>query len=138
MNNSNLTNANIAEIIVAKEAIKHGLEVLLPFFQGTPYDMVLRNKTGKFIPVQVKKAWYEKRRHGYYFEVTKNAFNRRTRIQRIQYNKNEIHFLIACKIESEDCWILPIKLIKNYKSSLSLLVKKRAIYKNNWSLIINS
>lgn len=131
---THILKGNLAEIIVAKQAIKQGGEVALPISGASSYDLVIRAKT-KFIAVQVKKAWYNKSRNGWYVEIARNSFNRRTRTQRLQYTSQQIDFLIACNIETEDCWIIPIKYLAKYKSNLSLETRAISQFKNNWSFL---
>jgi hypothetical protein len=48
---------NAAEAAVLHALIRHGVDVLVPFGSGHPFDLVLQLAAGPFLRVQCKRAW---------------------------------------------------------------------------------
>jgi hypothetical protein len=113
---NNLQISDLSLIIVANKAVQNGLGIAFPWGEGTPFDIIIYDQNGVFIPVQIKTAYkrYDGRK-GFYAEVCKNSYNRRTRIQRISYTKNEIKFIIVVNVKTEDFWLIPLSFIGNKK-----------------------
>jgi len=129
-----------AELLIAAEAIKHGIVVSKPLSHSSPYDFIFDN--GKnVLKVQCKRAykmkgWNNKidslcvesrRRYGF----KKNGI----KMQGKPYRYNDFDVLVACEPLKNRFWILPFSFCKNFKSGIYLDTKKSNIYLNNWKMI---
>ena len=126
-----MTNASVAELIVATQAIRNGFNAYFPFSGASKCDLILERE-GKLKRIQTKKLWKNKRGNKV-CQAVSQSYNRRTRKAYLPYGQNEIDFLVAVEIETNDCWIIPIIDLTGITSNISL--DSRSKNKNNWELV---
>ena len=54
---STATRGNEAEAAILTALVRRGLDVLVPFGEGQPYDLVVRVADRAFLRIQCKTAW---------------------------------------------------------------------------------
>ena len=116
---------DIAVSKVMFELLKAGIIPLLPVGENTRYNIV--GDTGsKLVRIQIKHMY--KRKNTWMLKARTTRINSKGNISR-QYTKKEIDFLIGYRPDTEDCYIIPVKVIKNRKE---LVINENAKQKNQF------
>ena len=133
---------DIAEQTVITECLKRGYDVLTPIGDRLPYDLVIVNDS-KFIRIQVKSAWLNKKSKNYSIDSRKARTNRK-KCSHIKYGNNDFEFVIAYIQDLNLFYILPIKIYNSYVGTIDFVVEEKRqrkpksdIYKEAWVLIDN-
>jgi len=131
---------DIAVSKVIHELLKVGVIPLQSIGENTRYDIV--GDTGhKFIRIQVKHMY--KRKMAWVLRAVSTRINAKRNISR-PYTKKEIDFLVGYRPDTEDCYVVPIKFVRNRKELYINETAKRkgrfkplkhVNFKNAWHLI---
>ena len=132
---------DIAEQAVILQALKRGWEVLRPFGDRLPYDLVF-DVNGSLIKIQVKKAWYNSNKDNYVVDNRRTKTNRR-RMIREAYSSVDFDFAIAYIEERDVYYIFPIDVFIGYGSEIHLVEAtkrqrkpKSSDYREAWPMIL--
>lgn len=131
---------DIAEQATILQALKKGWNILKPLGDRLPYDMVFEI-SGKFVKIQVKAAWFEKRSGNYVVDTRRTKANRKE-ITKNKYSSSDFDFAIVYISDIEVFYIFPILEFLSYSSEIALVEEhkrqrklKSADYRNAWELI---
>lgn len=131
---------DISEQSVILQGLNIGFASLRPIGDRLPYDLVFDIK-GHLCKIQVKSAWFNKKRNNWEIDVRQSITNSRT-IKRKFYKEGDFDFLIAHIQELNIFYIFPFEFISKSKGAISLVeVEKRQRcatskkYKNNWEVL---
>ena len=131
---------DIAELAVATELLKRDFRVLKPIGDRLPYDLAV-DIGNKFIRIQVKSAWFDKKRDYYVVETRRTKSNRR-KILRTRYNEGDFDFAILYVEDHNVFYIMPFSVWESYKGAITLVEgdkrqrePKAAKYRNRWDLL---
>jgi hypothetical protein len=97
---------DIAEQATILQALKKGWNILKPLGDRLPYDMVFEI-SGKFVKIQVKAAWFEKRSGNYVVDTRRTKANRKE-ITKNKYSSSDFDFAIVYISDIEVFYIFPI------------------------------
>lgn len=131
---------DISELMVMTELSKKGYNVLVPYGDRLSYDIVAET-SNKFIRLQVKTAYYNKK------EDIFNGNTRRARTNRKNYSFTQVDikgadFFIYVVQEYNCFYILPSNIVSKYKSKCGFTPhrsrkgKGLEQYKNKWNILI--
>jgi hypothetical protein len=131
---------DIAEQAVVLEALKRGWVVLQPIGDRLPYDLVLQ-VDDKFIRVQVKSAWWDKKKDNYVVDVRRTKTNRRKMI-RDSYKEDDFDFAILYIQEVNIFYIMPADIFNSYGSEIHLVESEKrqrkpesAAFREKWDIL---
>lgn len=133
---------DISEQAVVYEALKQGWEVLKPFGDRLPYDLVI-DVNGILVKIQVKSAWLvdETDEDVWGVETRRTKTNRRE-MKRTYYQITDCDFVVVHAQKPEVFWILPIEFYLTFKGQITLRVNdngqrllKSSEFRNDWNLI---
>ena len=119
---------DIAEMVVATEALKNDFTVSMPISHNSRYDLIIDN--GILHKVQVKRV-YSVNNHGKQVRCVESK--RISNKGRQCYEEGSYDYLFACDVDTNDIWILPFNLSSKYKAQIYLDSKEE--YKNKWNLL---
>lgn len=131
---------DIAEQAAILHSLKRGWDVLIPVGDRLPYDLVfLIHRV--FVKIQVKSAWFDKKKNNYVVDTRRTQTNRRE-IKRTPYKQNDFHFALAYIEDIDLFYVFPAAVFMRYKSEIHLvehLKRQRrpvsATYRDAWSHI---
>lgn len=103
----------IAEMAVAAEAAKHGLEVLWPLTEHMRYDLAI-DLGGEIVRVQCK--WARTDGDVVMVNLTTNHLTPLAGYKRSKYSPEEIDVVIAYCLEVDKCYVLPVELVQGRSS----------------------
>jgi len=131
---------DISECAVCLEAMKRGWEVLKPFGDKLPYDLVF-DVSGFLVKIQVKSAWITDDSKVWAIESRRTKTNRRSMIK-AYYKKSDFDFAVIHAIDPNVFWILPVKEFLTWKGQISFRLDengqrhlKSNDFRNDWDLI---
>ncbi len=130
---------HMAELAVAAELAKQEYLISLPTNHGQHYDLIIDNGN-KLFKIQVKRAFYHhSSRSKEYLSIESRRLptsrNLEGKVKAKQYEKDSFDFLVACDVDKNDFWIIPIEDVLKYKASIYLETKKGIVFKDKWDLI---
>ena len=132
--------ADIAESAVVTELLKRGFRVLQPVGDRLSYDLGVDLK-GKFIRIQVKSAWFNKKAQCYTVDVRRTKTNRR-RMLRQRYDANDFDFAVVYLADLNAFYVMPVSVFSQYGSTVTLVESdkrqrkpKSADYRERWDLL---
>jgi len=132
---------DIAEQAVVLQALKQGWEVLKPFGDRLPYDLVF-DIGGILVKIQVKYAWHDVKRGNYVVDVRRTKTNRRQML-RETYKVGDFDFAIVFLEDLEVFYVIPCRVFINYGSEIHFVEAakrqrkpKSSEFKNAWDLIL--
>lgn len=94
---------SIGEAVALTEFTKRGYNVLIPFSENCPYDLVV-DKNGKLIKIQCKTTEHIKNNCMEFSICRSNGFT----YKKEQYNQNEIDFIFVYCLENDYMGLIPI------------------------------
>jgi hypothetical protein len=131
---------DLAEQAVILEALRHGWEVLNPVGDRLPYDIVF-DVNGKLFKIQVKCAWFDKKRKNFVVDTRRTKTNRRKMLRSL-YNANDFDFAIVYIGELNVFYVFPVSVFISYGSEVHLIETekrqrkpKSADFREAWHLI---
>jgi PD-(D/E)XK endonuclease len=131
---------DLAEQAVILKALKHGWEVLNPVGDRLPYDIVF-DVNGKLFKIQVKCAWFDKKRKNFVVDTRRTKTNRRKMLRSL-YNANDFDFAIIYIEELNVFYVFPVSVFISYGSEVHLIETekrqrkpKSADFREAWHLI---
>ncbi len=134
--------ADIAESAVTTELLKRGFRVLHPVGDRLAYDLGV-DLEGRFLRLQVKSAWFDKKAKCFVVDVRRTKTNRR-RMLRQRYNADDFDFAIIYLAELGVFYVMPVSVFTKYGSTVTLVEigkrqrkPKSAVYKERWDLLSN-
>jgi hypothetical protein len=132
--------ADIAESAVITELLKKGFKVLKPMGDRLPYDLAL-DLDGKLLRIQMKSAWFDRKKNSYSADVRRTKTNRR-RMLRDRYGKDDFDFAILYIEPLDVFYVLPFSVFATYGSTISLIESDKrqrkpqsAQYRERWDLL---
>jgi len=131
---------DIAEQAFVLHALRHDWNVLKPFGDRLPYDLVLESQD-VFLKIQVKSAWFDTKSSNYVIDTRRTKANRR-KILRESYQEEDFDFA-AVYIEDLDIfYIFPVEVFLSYGSSIHFVesVKRQRFprsfkYRDAWNIL---
>ena len=132
-----IARGTVAELCVATELSKKEITICMPLNHSSEYDLIADTSKG-LERIQVKRA-YINNNHGYKQLCVET---RRIMVKHSgkkgsvakSYSQNGFDYLIACDVDNNNFWIIPIKKVLEYKAQI-YLGSKMEQYKNQWSLV---
>jgi len=132
--------ADIAESAVKTELLRRGFNVLCPVGDRLPYDLAV-DVDGHLIRIQVKSAWYDRKKKIYSVDVRRTKTNRR-RMVRERYGEDDFDFAVIYIDDSHIFYVMPVKEFTAYGSTISLVESqkrqrkpKASEYRERWELL---
>jgi hypothetical protein len=132
--------ADIAESAVITELLKRGLRVLHPIGDRLPYDLGIDSR-GRFLRLQVKSAWFDKKAKSYVVDARRTKTNRR-RMLRKHYSAADFDFAIIYLADLNAFYVMPVSVFSKYRGTITLIeTEKRqrrprsAQYRERWDLL---
>lgn len=123
-----LKNGYVAEEKFTLECLTRNIPISKPLYNTEPYDFVIE-VNGKFVSVQVKKSWKDKK--GRNVVCVKTSYPRSRKSMSVG-KQNNVDYL-AILVDYWDWYIIPRLEIENVKSTMSVSEKGRyKRYYNNW------
>ena len=124
-----ITRGRLGYNLLEKELLKRDFEIYIPLLENTKIDCIIC-KNGMLLKLQIKTI-QTSRGH-------KNLPVRKSRHDQGEYKihnytSDEIDFFIGADVETDDLYIIPVSIIEQYKSSIS--IKTLEFYKNNFALL---
>jgi hypothetical protein len=92
----------IGEVAVMQKLLKAGWQVLIPYGNSAPYDLVAE-KEGRMVRLQIRAT----RAKGNFISVNCRAKNNRVRLQ-----PNHFDFLVVYELGSETAFVVPAVEVK--------------------------
>ena len=92
----------LGEIAVMQRVTKAGWQVLIPYGNSAPYDLVAE-KNGRMVRLQIRTT----RSNGNFLQVNCRMKNNRVRLE-----ANNFDFLIVYELNSESAFVIPVAEIK--------------------------
>ena len=126
--NNRIQRGSIAELTVIIEALKRGYIVSSPISHNSHYDLIIDDGK-KILRCQIKRAFTVKDLKEYICWVVEGRRISGGKVYK--YPDNSYDFLIACKVDEKEFWIIPKEEADKYKTMV-YLGKKLEEYKNNW------
>lgn len=124
-----ITKGRLGYNLLEKELLKREFEIYTPLLENTKIDCIIC-KNGILLKLQIKTIQTDR---GYKkLPVRKISHNQGT-YKVHKYTSDEIDFFIGTDVETEDLYIVPISIIEQYKSTIS--IKTLEPYKNNFALL---
>lgn len=131
---------DLAEQAVILKVLKQSWEVLKPVGNNLPYDLVI-DKQGKLIKIQVKNAWYDRRKKNYVVDNRRTKTNRR-RMVRSLYSEDDFDFAVVFIENLDIFYVFPAKVFISYGSEIHLIETekrqrkpKSSDFREAWHLI---
>lgn len=131
---------DLAEQAVILKALAHGWEVLKPVGDRLPYDLVF-DVNGKLFKIQVKYAWFDKKRKNFVVDTRRTKTNRRKMLRSL-YTVKDFDFAVAYISELSVFYVFPVKVFISYGSEIHLIETekrqrkpKSADFREAWKLI---
>jgi hypothetical protein len=134
---SNNQSGTLAEIALAKDAIKKGYTVYFPIGHSTKADLILMRNSKKPITVQVKKAVFQKEPGNYKILVGTGkpscAYNKE--LHGLRYKKYQLgdFDVLACYID--DCDKFYFVELKDCLETATFRISPHTDKMNNWEVI---
>ena len=132
--------ADIAESAVMTELLRRGFKVLKPVGDRLPYDLAV-DFSGKLLRIQVKSAWFDRKKKMYSVDVRRTKTNRRKMV-RERYGKGDFDFAVIYIDDLHVFYVMPLEAFTDYGSTISLVeAEKRQRkpkaneYRENWELL---
>jgi hypothetical protein len=134
--------ADIAESAVTTELLRRGFRVLKPLGDRLSYDLAI-DAGNRFLRIQVKGAWFDKKKKFYCVDVRRTKTNRR-KMLRSRYRKDDFDFAILHIDEFSVFYVMPIEVFTSFESTIALVETdkrqrkpKSAQFRNRWDLLSN-
>ena len=109
--------ADISEHVVIARLLEQGAHVLRPIGDRLPYDLVVEYR-GRFIKIQVKRAWL--RGKAYIVDSRRTKTNRR-RMLRKPYQCGDFDYAIVHIPDGKIVYIMPILEFLSYRSEITFI-----------------
>lgn len=123
-----LKNGYVAEEKFALECLTRNIPISRPIYNTEPYDFIIE-VDGKFVSVQVKKPWKDKKGRNV---VSLKSSYPRSDIKRTVGKRKNVDYL-AVLVNDSEWYIIPRSVIEDVKSNISVSIKGRyKDYYNNW------
>tara|TARA_R100000655_G_scaffold67006_1_gene105425 strand:- start:320 stop:739 length:420 start_codon:yes stop_codon:yes gene_type:complete len=124
------------EAAFATQALKRGLDILEPYGDYMPYDVMVQNGDGRILRVQVKGTGNQIKNKPGYKVIAATGNSTKTPI-----NPDEVDVL-AAYVEPEDTWyVIPVKKLKgNVSVYLNPNTKRNGryeVWKEAWNVFQN-
>ena len=132
---------DIAEQAVSLKGLKQGWEVLKPFGDRLPYDLVF-DINGVLVKIQVKYAWFNERKENYVVDNRRTKTNRK-KMKRSLYCENDFDFAILYLEDLNVFYVMPVDFFASYGSEIHLVETakrqrkpKSFDFRETWELIL--
>lgn len=122
-----ITKGRLGYNLLEKELLKREFEIYIPLLENTKIDCIIC-KNGILLKLQIKTIQIDK---GYKKLPVRKINHNQGEYKIHNYTSNEIDFFIGADVETEDLYIVPISVVEQYKSAIS--VKTLEPYKNNFT-----
>jgi hypothetical protein len=131
---------DLAEQAVILKALTHEWGVLRPIGDRLPYDLVF-DIEGKLFKIQVKCAWFDKKRKNFVVDTRRTKTNRRKMLRSL-YTVNDFDFAVVYIGELNVFYVFPVTVFISYGSEVHLIETekrqrkpKSADFREAWQLI---
>ncbi len=131
---------DIGEQAAILHALKNGYNVLSPIGDRLPYDLVFE-RDGIFLRIQVKTAWFDRKKENFVVDVRRTKTNRRF-MKRDSYCEEDFDFALVYLIEKDIFYVFPVNVFIGYGSEIHFVeVNKRqrkpksAMFRDAWELL---
>lgn len=125
--NNKLKNGYVAEEKFILECLSRNIPISRPIYNVEPYDFVIE-VNGKFVSVQVKKSWVDKK--GRNIVSIKSSYPRSSKTKFVSKESSDY---LAVLVNYWDWYIIPCVAFEGKTSNIS--VSKKGTYSkyfNNW------
>ena len=133
---------DIAEQAAILKALKLGWEVLRPFGDRLPYDLVF-DVNGKLVKVQVKAAWFDHQKGNYVVDNRRTKTNRRQMV-RENYQENDFDIALIYLEQIDIFYVMPVEVFISYGSEIHFVEEEKrqrkprsAGFRERWELFEN-
>ena len=114
--------------------MKRGLNVLHPYGDYLPYDMIVENKRNETFRVQIKGTAYKQKGKNNVYRVTAASGNQRTGKNKITKEKADV---LAVYVAPVDVWYhIPVEKVAAATVSVRPVTESRGqyeVWKNAWN-----
>ena len=124
-----ITKGRLGYNLLEKELLKREFEIYTPLLENTKIDCIIC-KNGILLKLQIKTIQIDR---GYKKLPVRKISHNQGKYKIHNYTSDEIDFFIGIDVETEDLYIVPISIIEQYKSAIS--IKTLELYKNNFALL---
>ena len=124
-----ITKGRLGYNLLEKELLKREFEIYTPLLENTKIDCIIC-KNGILLKLQIKTIQTDR---GYKKLPVRKISHNQGKYKIHKYTSDEIDFFIGTDVETEDLYIVPISLIEQYKSTIS--INTLELYKNNFALL---
>jgi len=123
------------EALFTSEALSRGLNVLQPFGDFLPYDLLVENQHGQLIRVQVKGTTYKQKgkKNTYHMTVGKSAGYK----SKVKLSKEDADVLAAYAAPDKTWYHIPLEHLKSITVHLRPTEKSSAqyeVWKEAWNV----
>lgn len=124
-----ITKGRLGYNLLEKELLKREFEIYTPLLENTKIDCIIC-KNGILLKLQIKTIQTDR---GYKKLPVRKISHNQGKYKIHKYTSDEIDFFIGTDVETEDLYIVPISIIEQYKSTISINTLEP--YKNNFALL---
>lgn len=124
-----ITRGRLGYNLLEKELLKRDFEIYVPLLENTKIDCIIC-KNGTLLKLQIKTI--QTSRDHKNLPVRKISHNQ-GEYKIHNYTSDEIDFFIGADVETDDLYIIPVSIIEQYKSAISITTLE--FYKNNFALL---
>lgn len=122
-----ITKGRLGYNLLEKELLKRDFEIYVPLLENTKIDCIVC-KNNHLIKLQIKTIQLDR---GYKKLPVRKISHNQGEYKIHTYNSSEIDFFVGVDVDTEELYIIPITIIQQYKSAIS--VNKLECYKNNFT-----
>lgn len=124
-----ITKGRLGYNLLEKELLKREFEIYTPLLENIKIDCIIC-KNGILLKLQIKTIQTDR---GYKKLPVRKISHNQGKYKIHKYTSDEIDFFIGTDVETEDLYIVPISIIEQYKSTISINTLEP--YKNNFALL---
>jgi hypothetical protein len=122
---SSKVRGDIATLLFAAEAKKHGFIVLNETGDNAPFDAVLYHPNGKFTKVQIKSTLCAGSRGTHEFVVKRGSTS-------LAYSEADVDMFACYAFDLDQWWLIPVKDVRGRKKIFFDGRDEHTMYINNW------
>ncbi len=127
---STIVKGRLGYNLVEKRLLEHEFDIYTPVLENTVIDCIAI-KEHKISRIQIKTVQYDSR--GYALIPVRKLSNNRNKNKQKLYSKLDVDFFIGADLENNITYVLPIELVEQYTSAISISILEN--YKEKYSLM---
>lgn len=124
-----ITRGRLGYNLLEKELLKREFEIYVPLLENTKIDCIIC-KNGTLLKLQIKTIQTSR---GHKNLPVRKISHNQGEYKIHNYTSDEIDFFIGADVETDDLYIIPVSIIEQYKSAISITTLE--FYKNNFALL---